>query len=116
MRRILALAGLVAMVCSAGAAAASPTRPWVWTGFVTDTHCQMTSKMRPDAHCVRLCVSRGSKYGLWAGNRVYVLSPQSRVVRYAAEDLKVSGTLLGGTLHVSTIELLRCSSRANAGH
>ncbi len=66
----------------------------------------MTSRMRPDARCVRVCVSRGSKYGLWVGNRVYVLSPQSRAAQYAAEDVKVTGTLLGGMLHISSIELV----------
>jgi hypothetical protein len=111
MRRILALAGLAVLLSAARVLATSPARPLVWTGFVTDTHCgthcQVTSKMRPDASCVRLCVSRGSKYGLWVGHRVYVLSPQSRAARYAAEDVKVTGTLLGGTLHITTIELVR---------
>ena len=39
-----------------------------WDGLVTDMHCgtncQRTSDMKPDKACVRLCVRRGSKYGL----------------------------------------------------
>ena len=54
----------------------------VWDGYITDshcgTHCQRTSTMTPDLACVRLCVRRGSKYGLWHGDHVYVLEPQSQ--------------------------------------
>src|ERR1700734_4417053 len=37
-----------------------------------------TSTMAPDLACVRLCVKQGSKYGLWSGDHVYILEPQSR--------------------------------------
>ncbi len=65
----------------------------------TDTHC-----MKPDIKCVQLCVRKGSKYGLWSGKRVYVLEPQSQAARFAAQNVKVTGTLSGDTIHIASIE------------
>ena len=78
-----------------------------WDGFVTDTHCgtncQRTSAMTPDSACVRRCVRRGSKYGLWYGDHVYVLEPQSQAAKFAAEKVRVSGDLLHDTIRIRSI-------------
>jgi hypothetical protein len=78
-----------------------------WDGFVTDNHCgtncQRTSAMTPDSACVRRCVRRGSKYGLWYGNHVYVLEPQSQAAKFAAEKVRVSGDLSNDTIHINSI-------------
>lgn len=79
-----------------------------WTGYVTDkhcgTHCQLTSDMKPDLKCIRLCVKKGSKYGLWSGSRVYVLDPQKDAEPFAAKEVQVSGTLLNNTIHIKSIK------------
>jgi hypothetical protein len=78
-----------------------------WDGFVTDTHCgtncQRTSSMTPDRACVRRCVRRGSQYGLWFGNQVYVLEPQQRAAKFAAERVEVTGEMTDGTIHIQSI-------------
>jgi hypothetical protein len=78
-----------------------------WNGYVTDTHCgthcQRTSDMKPDAHCIRMCVQKGSKYGLWSGNKVYVLEPQSEAAAYAASHVEVQGALHGETIRIQSI-------------
>jgi hypothetical protein len=80
-----------------------------WDGFVTDTHCgthcQRTSDMKPDKACVRLCVRKGSKYGLWHGNHVYPLEPQAKVAQFAAEDVQVMGEMVNGTIQIQSIAL-----------
>ena len=85
-----------------------------WQGFVTDTHCgtncQVTKNMVPDKKCVNRCVREGSKYGLWVGHHVYELEPQSKAAHYAASDVLVTGTLVGETIHINSIEP---SKRAN---
>jgi hypothetical protein len=90
-------------VGSIGYAQASKT----WTGFVTDTHCgthcQRTSAMNPDRACVRRCVQQGSKYGLWSGNHVYTLEPQSKASNFAAENVSVTGSLTNDTIHIDSI-------------
>ncbi len=79
-----------------------------WQGFVTDTHCgtncQVTKNMTPDKKCVNRCVRQGSKYGLWVGHHVYELEPQSKAAHYAATDVSVTGTLVGETIHINSIE------------
>jgi hypothetical protein len=78
-----------------------------WDGFVTDTHCgtncQRTSDMKPNVECVRLCVRKGSKYGLWYGNHVYVLEPQAEASKFAVKNVRVAGNLIGDVLHITSI-------------
>ncbi len=78
-----------------------------WIGYITDTHCgthcQVTSKMRPDLKCVRLCVKKGSKYGLWTGNQVYVLNPQTLAAQFAAQNVRVTGTIKNGVIYATFI-------------
>ncbi len=80
-----------------------------WDGFITDTHCgtncQRTSDMKPDKACVRLCVRKGSKYGLWYGNHVYPLEPQAKLAQFAAEDVRVTGEMVNGTIQIQSIAL-----------
>ena len=78
-----------------------------WDGFVTDTHCgtncQRTSAMTPDRACVRLCVRKGSKYGLWYGDHVYALEPQSKAARFAAVNVHVVGELSNDVITITSI-------------
>jgi hypothetical protein len=78
-----------------------------WDGFVTDTHCgthcQRTSAMTPDLACIRLCVKRGSKYGLWSGDHVYTLEPQLKASKFAAENVRVTGDLSHDTIQIKSI-------------
>jgi len=80
----------------------------LWQGYVTDTHCgtncQVTKDMTPDKKCIVRCVRKGSKYGLWVGDRVYVLEPQSTAARFAAKNVRVKGELQDETLRISAIE------------
>lgn len=79
-----------------------------WTGYVTDTHCgtncQRTSNMKPDLKCIQLCIRKGSKYGLWSGNQVYVLEPQQQAAPFAAQNVEVRGTMRNGTIQIQSIK------------
>jgi hypothetical protein len=78
-----------------------------WDGFVTDTHCgtncQRTSAMTPDRACIRLCVKRGSKYGLWYGDHVYLLEPQSEASKFAGEKVHVFGNISNQVIAIKSI-------------
>jgi hypothetical protein len=100
---------IIILILHIGIANAQSAKPQqTWQGFVTDTHCgtncQVTKSMTPDKKCVDRCVREGSKYGLWVGNQVYELEPQSKAARYAARDVSVRGTLIGETIHIDSIE------------
>lgn len=73
-------------------AAASQT----FTGVITDTMCKKDHKMMgdmPAAKCVTECVKQGAKYALQVGDKTYVLSDQATPEKFAAQKVKVTGTL-----------------------
>jgi hypothetical protein len=100
---------IIVLISHIGMCDAQSAKPQqTWQGFVTDTHCgtncQATKSMTPDKKYVDRCVRQGSKYGLWVGDHVYELQPQSQAARYAASDVSITGTLDGDTIHIDSIE------------
>jgi hypothetical protein len=70
-----------------------------FTGIITDGMCPLGThsdmRMGPtDAECARACVaSHGSPYVLFDGKSAYVLSDQKTPDQYAAQKVRVTGTL-----------------------
>jgi len=95
------------LIVIAGAAmslAAAP--PKTFTGVITDAMCGKDHAMmgvKPDSKCVLECVKDGSKYALIVGNDVYELSDQKTPEKFAAQKVKVTGTLNGKTIQVESI-------------
>ena len=107
----IALRGLTTLLLLLGSRALTQqTQQQTWVGYVTDTHCgtncQVTKNMTPDLQCIRRCVRKGSKYGLWSGDKVYVLEPQANAVKFAAKNVKISGTISGDTIQIAEIKAL----------
>lgn len=77
------------------------------TGVVSDTACGAKHTMMPgksDAECTRACVSKGSKYALVVGSKVYTLEGQSdELNKLAGEKAKVTGMVSGDTIQVSSV-------------
>lgn len=85
--------------------------PKTYTGIITDTMCGLRHHMdiKPDAKCVRECVRMDPnkwKYALAVDGKLYILSDQQTPQKYAAEKVKVTGTLYEKTniLKVEKIE------------
>jgi hypothetical protein len=67
-----------------------------FTGTITDTMCGATHTMmkdQPDDKCVRMCVKGSSEYALVDGQNIFKLSDQSKPAKFAAQKVKVTGTL-----------------------
>ena len=102
MRRFLILAA------SAGVLAAADQQ--TFTGVITDTMCGKAHGMvagQPDDKCIASCVKgTSSQYALYDGKAVLKLSDQKTPAKYAAQHVKVTGTLNGKTqtIKVSSIE------------
>jgi len=99
---------LAAFVLCAGMAMAAGA-PRTFTGVITDTMCGADHShmgIKPDSKCVRECVRSGSKYALWDGKKLYTLSDQQTPEKFAAERVKVTGTLFEktGIIKVDKIE------------
>jgi hypothetical protein len=110
--KLLVMGALLSSIALAGG-----DKTKTWTGYVTDTHCgthcQRTSNMKPDRKCIETCIRKGSKYGLWSGNQVYVLEPQAGAAKFAAENVRVDGEMINGIIRVTSI---RPVSSPEVGH
>jgi hypothetical protein len=118
VQKALVLAGLVWLLTGGSMLVCASGETGTWTGYVTDTHCgtncQVTSAMKPDIRCIRECVKKGSKYGLWSGKQVYVLEPQAKAERFAAENVRITGTLHGDMIQISSIEQVPRAAKGSA--
>ena len=82
-----------------------------FVGVVTDTMCgaKHTMGVTPDSKCVIECVKSDPdkyKYALLVGKNIYVLSDQKTPEKFAAQKVKVTGTLYEKTkvIDVKSIE------------
>jgi hypothetical protein len=91
--KLLMVSLLVVAAVSAG------QRPQTFTGVITDSECAIrghaSMRMGPtDAECTRLCVMVHSAfYVLYDGKDVYTLSDQETPEQFAAQKVRVVGTL-----------------------
>ena len=77
---------------------AAADKAQTFTGVITDTMCgaKHTMGIKPDDKCVRECVKMDPKkwkYALLVSNEMYVLSDQQTPEKFAAQKVKVTGTL-----------------------
>jgi len=93
----------------AGLAAAANAE--TFTGVITDSMCggkHSMMKGQPDDQCVKMCVKGQSVYALFDGVNVLKLSDQKTPAKFAAQKVKVTGTLdeKTKTIKVSSIEAM----------
>jgi hypothetical protein len=81
-----------------------------FTGTVSDSMCGAKHAMPGDpAACTRACVSKGSKYALVVGDKVYTLETSDKAAldaldRHAGSKVTVSGTEKDNTIAVSSVK------------
>ena len=78
------------------------------TGIVSDSMCGAHHMMENAADCTRACVSKGSKYALVVGDKVYTLDTDDKATldelnKRAGDKAKVTGTVSGDSIQVSSI-------------
>ena len=80
-----------------------------FTGTVSDSMCGAKHAMPgDDAACTRGCVSKGSKYALVVGDKVYTLDSSDKATlasldKAAGTSTTVKGTLNGDTIQVASV-------------
>ncbi|PYY08927.1 MAG: hypothetical protein DMG69_12895 [Acidobacteria bacterium] len=77
-------------------------------GVVSDSMCGAHHMMENAADCTRACVSKGSKYALVVGDKVYTLDSEDKTVldelnQHAGDKAKVTGTVNGDNIQVSSV-------------
>jgi hypothetical protein len=80
-----------------------------FTGTVSDAMCGAKHAMGNPAECTRACVSKGSKYALVVGEKVYTLETSDKAAlatldKQAGEKATVSGTEKGNIITVSSVK------------
>lgn len=103
MQRLLLILTLNALLTAA-------TTPRTITGVITDTMCGAKHNMtkgQPDDECARLCVKGAREFALYDGKTLWKLSDQKTPARFAAKQVKVTGTVdpKTNTIKVTSIEL-----------
>ena len=90
---------LVFVLCAAVAVLSAAQPPQTFTGIITDDMCPTGThthmRMGPtDAECARACVmAHASAYVLYDGTTAYGLSDQETPDAFAAQKVRVIGTL-----------------------
>ncbi len=80
-----------------------------FTGTVSDAMCGAKHAMPgDDAGCTRACVSKGSKYALVVGDKVYTLDTTDKAAlatldKEAGAKVKVTGTAKDTTIAVTSV-------------
>ena len=79
-----------------------------YTGTVSDAMCG-AKHMGPAAECTRGCVSKGSKYALIVGDKVYTLETSDKAAlatldKQAGAKVTVMGTEKDNTISVSSVK------------
>lgn len=93
-----AVFGLLVVVTAAAGGPASQSQQ-TFTGVITDEMCPLAThshmRMGPtDAECARACImSHDGKYVLYDGKSAYLLSDQNTPDKFAAQKVRVVGTL-----------------------
>ena len=88
-----------------------------FTGVVTDEMCPLGThshmKMGPtDAECTRACVmSHDSKYMLFDGKSAYFLSDQKTPDKFAAQKVRVTGTLDAKTMTIQVDSIAAATTK-----
>ena len=91
------------------ALAAMTARAEDFQGVITDTMCGARHDMmkdHPADQCVKMCTKAQYSYALYDGKNIFRLSDQKTPARFAAQEVKVTGTLnqKSKTIKVSSIE------------
>jgi hypothetical protein len=105
------VAVVLGAVLTVSSAFASPAK--TFTGTVSDSMCGAKHAMPgDDAGCTRACVSKGSKYALVVGDKVYTLDTNDKEAleildKQAGAKVTVTGTDKDNTISVKSVMAAR---------
>lgn len=97
------------ILISALAVSAAFASPKTFTGKVSDAMCGAKHmESNDDAACTRACVSKGAKYALVVGDKVYTLDTSDKAAlaaldKNAGAKVTVTGTEKDNTITVSKV-------------
>ena len=103
MKKILFSLALILSMGITYAFAGSDTR---LTGYIDDSMCAGMGKPMHStdrATCAKKCMKMGAKAVLVSGGKVYKISNQDAVKKFAGKDVVIDGKLDGDTIEVTKV-------------
>ncbi len=78
-----------------------------WTGYIADSDCGAKAANDLARECTIKCVKEGAKYVFVddANKKVYAIDDQQKVAEHAGHHVVVKGTIDGGTLKLTSIDV-----------
>lgn len=107
--RILKFAAVAILMVGSAFLASAADKPQSFTGKVSDAMCGKAHMMSgSEADCTHACVGKGSRYALVVDDKVYTLDASDKAAlstldKLAGGNAKVSGTLNGDTVQVTSV-------------
>jgi hypothetical protein len=101
---------VIAVILAVMAPSTFAAKDQTFTGKVSDAMCGAKHMMEGDAvSCLRACVSKGSKYALVVGDKVYTLDTSDKSTLATLDSLSdklatVKGVADGDTITVSSVK------------
>ena len=109
-RKIVFLLSNLTIIVALSASLAFAAGGKTYTGTVSDAMCGAKHAMPGDAaNCTRGCISKGSKYALVVGDKVYTLETSDKAAlatldKQAGEKVTVTGNEKDNTITVSSVK------------
>jgi hypothetical protein len=105
MKSRFAIGMAVTLFTAALAMAADET----WTGWIADSKCGAKAAHDGARECTIKCVKEGAKYVFVndADKKVYVVDAPEKVADHAGHHVKVTGTVEGDTLKLTSIDMAK---------
>ena len=107
MRRIAIFSLMLLFLVGLGSVSSAKAAAKTFVGSISDSMCGAKHMMpgESDKDCTLACVKAGSKFVLAdASGKIYQLSDQKKPEQFAGQKVKVTGTLKGDTITVTSIE------------
>lgn len=102
MKKYLLSAALMLSMGATGAFAADDDH---LKGYIGDSHCNATDMGGLDARiaCVKKCMKEGATAVLVVGDKVYKISNQKAVLKYAGKNVSVDGKITNDSIEITKV-------------
>jgi hypothetical protein len=109
MKKYLLLLATVLTMGSAFAFGSKTVADGPLTGYIGDAMCAAKGKANSADHakCAIKCIKGGEAAVLVVGDKVYKISNQDKVVKYAGKKVTVQGKVTDDSIEVTSVEIAK---------
>jgi hypothetical protein len=114
MRKSLLLTGItaLALIVAFSVVLAAAQKDASYSGTLVDSKCYLAHNMAtndhgPNKNCGTLCLKGGTPGGLLTSDKKFyaLLAPSIALAPYVGQEIRVSGSLVNGSINVSKVEV-----------